>query len=347
MADLVDLTRQLREGRALSEEQVIVAVEALADANLPAEAKAEFLIALKDKGETTEELAGFAKEFRKRSIAVPVDDATRARGIADVCGTGGDRLNTFNISSTVAILVAAAGVTVAKHGGRAITSQCGSAEVLETLGVRIDLTPEQAAAALRDVGFAFFFAPKYHPVFANIAPARKLCAERGHRTIFNLMGPLMNPARPAFQLVGVPRPEFCQPIAMVLRMLGLARGMVVCGEAGEGHLDELSLVGPTAAAIFDSASEPRSIAVTPTELGLAFASLEELRGGTREANAAIVRGILEGRDAGARRNVVLLNAGAALMISGRAGDLDSGIRLARETIDSGAAAAKLRALTQL
>src|SRR5208337_2264354 len=180
------------------------------------------------------------------AVEPPVDAETRARQILDVCGTGGDRLNTFNISTTVALLLAAAGVPVAKHGNRAVTSQAGSADVLEALGIRIDLTPAEAARSLRDRNFAFFFAPNYHPAFKHIAPARKLCAERGQPTIFNLLGPLLNPARPSAMLMGVPRPELCEPLAQVLQSLGVRRGMVVSGKIVNpksqivNSLDELS-----------------------------------------------------------------------------------------------------------
>ena len=172
-----------------------------------------------------------------------------SREILDVVGTGGDRLSTFNISTTVAILCAAAGVAVAKHGNRAVTSSVGSADVIEALGIRVDLSPADAARALRERGFAFFFAPNFHPAFKNIAPARKLCAERGQRTIFNLLGPLLNPARPSAMLVGVPRPELCEPMARALQSLGARRGMVVCGAIGNrqsaigNYLDELSTLG--------------------------------------------------------------------------------------------------------
>jgi anthranilate phosphoribosyltransferase len=224
------LIEQLAESTPLSNDQVATAVILLVDEREDAEAKADFLAALARKGETTEEITAFARELRARSIPPPLDAETRSHEILDVCGTGGDRLNTFNISTTVAIIAAAAGVAVAKHGNRAITSQAGSADVLEALGIPIDLTPEQAARSLREHHFAFFFAPKYHPAFKHIGPARKLCAERGQRTIFNFLGPLLNPARPTAQLVGVPRPELCEPIAKVLQTLGTRRGMVVCGQ---------------------------------------------------------------------------------------------------------------------
>jgi len=200
---LDSLTKQLRETIALTTEQVVVAVTHLVDEAVPASLKAEFLVAFAGKGETTEEIAAFARQLWEKSIPLPLDAETRAREILDVCGTGGDRLNTFNISTTVALIAAAAGITVAKHGNRAITSQAGSADVLEALGVRIDLSPEQASIFLRDHHFAFLFAPRYHPLFKNIAGARKLCAERGQRTILNFLGHLLNPARPTYQLVGV------------------------------------------------------------------------------------------------------------------------------------------------
>lgn len=347
MPDLPDLTQQLRQGRNLSEDQIATAVRSLASPEFTPEAKAGFLIALKDKGETTDELVAFAKELRKLSLPVALDDTTRARGIIDVCGTGGDKLNTFNISSTVAIVAAAAGLAVAKHGGRAVTSSCGSAEVLETLGIPIHLNPSDAAASLREHNFAFFFAPNYHPAFANIAPARKLASAQGHRTLFNLMGPLLNPARPDAQLVGVPRPEFCEKIATVLKQLGSRRAIVASGQAGEGFLDELSVIAPSSIASFDLSSEVRVTSVDPTQLGLAFASLDQLRGGDREQNARIIRDILENRDRGPKRDSVLLNAGAAIHIGGRAKDIAQGIQIARETIESGAAGAKLRALSSL
>src|SRR5438128_860724 len=229
-AVLQRLLEQLTRGHALSDEQVSLAVGHLISEEVSAARKADFLAALASKGETIDEIAAFAREMRARSVEPPIDPETRSHEILDVCGTGGDRLGTFNISTTVAIIVAAAGVTVAKHGNRAITSQAGSADVLEALGMKIDWEPDEAARSLRDHQFAFFFAPKYHPAFKHIAPARSLCAKRGRRTIFNFLGPLLNPARPSAQLIGVPRAELCEPIARVLQSLGVRRGMVVSGQ---------------------------------------------------------------------------------------------------------------------
>ena len=203
-AVLDNLIQQLGALQALSPRQIAAAVNALTTESISVESKAAFLAALAKKGESADEIAAFAQELLTRSIQPPIDAETRAGEILDVCGTGGDHLGTFNISTTVAIVCAAAGVAVAKHGNRAITSKSGSTDVLEALGIRVDLSPAEAAAALRNHGFAFFFAPNYHPAFQHIAPARKLCAARGQRTIFNFLGPLLNPARPTAQLMGVP-----------------------------------------------------------------------------------------------------------------------------------------------
>ncbi|MBI5772149.1 MAG: anthranilate phosphoribosyltransferase [Verrucomicrobia bacterium] len=351
---LAELTAQLAQRRDLAPEQVSAAVEALVNESIPAGAKADFLTALAQKGETVEEISTFARLLRDKSVAPPLDAATRAGEILDVCGTGGDRLNTFNISTTVALVAAAAGVKVAKHGNRAVTSQSGSADVLEALGIPVDLTPEQAARSLGEHGFAFFFAPKFHPAFKHIAPARKLCAERGQRTIFNFLGPLLNPARPTAQLVGAPRPQLCEPLAKVLQSLGIRRGMVVCGEverkkekgeSGEAaHLDELSTLGPGTIAEFYQDRGFSVSTLSPENFPLQPATLADLVGGDRAANAAIVRAILAGADRGPKRDAVLLNAGAALFVAGAARSMMEGWERAAAVIDSGAARAKLDAL---
>ena len=354
---LDNFTQQLTAGNPLGPEQVTAAVAALVDEAVPAETKAAFLTALAKKGETTDEIAAFARELRERSIPVPLDAATRARDILDVCGTGGDRLNTFNISTTVALLCAAAGVTVAKHGNRAITSQSGSADVLDALGIPVELTPEQAAASLRDKQFAFLFAPKFHPAFKHIGPARRLCAERGQRTIFNFLGPLLNPARPTAQLVGVPRPELCEPMAKVLQSLGVRRGMVVCGEVpgskfqvqgseATAFLDELSTLGETTIAEFYHDRGFSVSKLSPRDFPVQPATLADLEGGDRMANAEIVRRLLAGREQGPRRDAVLLNAGAALFLAGRTKSMSEGWLLAAELLGSGVGIAKLAELSQ-
>lgn len=347
---LENLTLDLKAGRMLTPDQVSSAVNSLVDEATTTTAKAEFLTALATKGETPDEIANFARELRSLSVAPVLDAATRAGVILDVCGTGGDRLQTFNISTTVALVAAAAGVVVAKHGNRAVTSQCGSADVLERLGVRIDLDPTEAAEWLREHRFAFFFAPRYHPAFRHIAPARKLCAERGQRTIFNFLGPLLNPSRPTAQLIGVPRPELCEPIARVLQSIGVRRGMVVSGAvtenparggAADAWLDEMSTLGETTIAEFYQERGFHVSRFSPVELGLGPVQLTDLAGGDPDTNARIVRGILSGREQGPRIEAVLLNAAAAFLVSGAAKSLAEGWEKADAIIAQGRASAKL------
>ena len=347
---LEELIPRVAAAQPLTDEQVRLAVEQLASDAVPAAVKADFLTRLARKGETTGEIAAFARELRARSIQPVLDRETRAGEILDVVGTGGDRLSTFNISTTVALVASAAGVTVAKHGNRASTSPTGSADVMDALGIPFDLGPEEAARSLREHGFAFFFAPKYHPAFRHIIPARKLCAERGQATIFNFLGPLLNPAQPTATLIGVPRPDLCEPFARVLQSLGLRRAMVVCGAVpDEGgavrHLDELSPLGPTTVAEFYQERALACSTLPPEPFPFQPATLADLRGGDREANAAIIRRILGGEDRGPKRDAVLLNAGAALFVAGRTRSIAEGWDLAAETIDSGRAAAKLADLS--
>ena len=348
---LEKLTQQLGAARSLNDEEVSLAVEQLADEKVPTAVKADFLAALAQKGETPGEITAFARALRDKSISPPLDAETRAREIFDVVGTGGDRLSTFNISTTVALVAAAAGVLVAKHGNRASTSPIGSADVMEALGIPFDLGPEDAVRSLRRHNFAYFFAPKYHPAFRHIIPARKLCAERGQTTIFNFLGPLLNPARPTAMLVGVPRPDLCEPLAQVLQALGVRRAMVVCGavrdEAGSlRHLDELSPLGPTTIAEFYQEHAVACSTLSPELFPLQPAALADLRGGDREVNAAIIRRILCGEERGPKRDAVLLNAAAALFVAGKTKSLVAGWELAVEIIDSGKAAGKLAELAR-
>ena len=350
---LAPLVKQLAAAQTLDDAQVHAAVELLADENIPAAAKAEFLIALAQKGETPQEIAAFAAALRAKSVPLPLDINWReSREILDIVGTGGDRLGTFNISTTAAILCAAAGVAVAKHGNRAVTSQAGSADVLEALGIRIDLTPIEAARSLQEKSFAFFFAPNFHPAFKHIAPARKLCAERGQRTIFNFLGPLLNPARPSAMLVGVPRTELCEPLAQVLQSLGVRRGMVVTGKIGNRQpeignaIDELSTLGENFVAEFYHARGFTASALSLEHFPLQPATLTDLLGGDKFQNAEITRRILGGTDRGPKRDAVLLNAGAALFVAGKTKSLFAGWELAAATIDAGTAQAKLAELAR-
>jgi anthranilate phosphoribosyltransferase len=342
------LNQQLAQSEPLSDEQIAAAVNCLIDESVSAELKADFLCALARKNETPAEIAAFARELRAKSIIPPLDAETRARQVLDVCGTGGDRLNTFNISTTVALICAAAGVTVAKHGNRAVTSQAGSADVLEALGVKIDLSPEAAARSLREHDFAFFFAPFYHPAFRHISAARKICAQRGQRTLFNFLGPLLNPARPTAQLVGVPRPELCSTLARVLQSLGVPRAMVVSGQVGNAWLDELSTLGDNVVAEFYQERGFADSVISPGHFAIQPAVLADLAGGTSasaketcQMNAEIIRRLLRNEDTGPKRDAVLLNAGAALFVAGKTKSIGEGWDLAAEILASGRAKAKL------
>jgi anthranilate phosphoribosyltransferase len=351
------LIEQLRRREHLSGEQIQSAINQLIEESVSPVIKASFLTALAEKGETTDEIAFFAQALRGLSVQPPLDAAVRTEEILDVCGTGGDRLNTFNISTTVAIMAASAGIFVAKHGNRAITSQAGSADVLEALGIPIDLTPDEAARSLRENHFAFFFAQKYHPAFKHLGPARKLCADQKQRTIFNFLGPLLNPARPSAQLVGVPRPELCEPMARVLQSLGVRRGLVVSGRVaarlpghkpgvpdGSAHLDEFSTLGENTVAEFYQDRGFTASVLAPENFPLQTATLADLAGADRAANAAIVHRLLSGEDRGPKRDAVLLNASAALFVAGKTPSLTQGWELAARLIDSGQALKKLKSL---
>jgi anthranilate phosphoribosyltransferase len=346
---LESLVRHLAALEPLTESQIRQAVEQLIDENVPSEVKADFLSNLARKGETGAEIAAFARELRARAIRPAINGALRAREILDVVGTGGDRLGTFNISTAAALVAAAAGVIVAKHGNRASTSSTGSADVLEALDIPCDLGPEDAVHSLEQHGFAFFFAPRYHPAFRHIAPARKLCAGRGHSTIFNILGPLLNPASPSAMLVGVPRLELCKPLALVLQQLGVRRAMVVCGTVndetgGVRYLDELSPLGPTLIAEFYQENGLTASTLLPDSFPVQTAKLQELQGGDARTNAGIIRGIFAGQDRGPRRDAVLLNAAAALFVAGSVRSVGEGWEAAGAIIDGGQATQKLEEL---
>lgn len=341
---LKTLSEQLAQRQSLTVSQVQGAVEQLADETVPAHVKAVFLTRLAEKGETQEEIGAFAAALRERAVTPPLSASLRAQDILDVCGTGGDRLNTFNISTTVALVVAAGGVPVAKHGNRAITSASGSADVLEALGIKIDLTPELAAEWLERHHFAFFFAPLYHPAFKHIAPARKLCAEKGQRTLFNFLGPLLNPAHPSVQLLGVARPHLCEPLAGVLKGLGVRRAMVVCGQVVDAYLDELSTLGESTVAEFYQDRALSVSTLSPEFFPIQKARLDDLMGGDKTVNARLVMDVLSGADRGPKRDAVLLNAGAGLFLAGQASSVGEGWGKAAEIIDSGKALQKLKEL---
>lgn len=346
---LATLITQLRAGRSLEPDQIPAAVEALVAEALAPEIKADFLIALADKGETPLEIAGFARELQQRATPLPVNAALREGPLLEVVGTGGDGLGTINLSTAAALIAAAAGLPVAKHGNRAVTSKAGSADVLEALGLPLELSPEQAAHTLETRGFVFLFAPRYHPAFKHIAPARKLCAQRGRRTLFNYLGPLLNPARPTAQLMGVPQPAWCEPLARVLQELGVRRGCVVCGSVGEQDgrpvwCDEVSPLGPTRMAVFAPGREVAVETFDPASLQLPPMCLADLQGGDAVHNAAVLRRVFSGEDRGPARHAIAVNAAVALWTAGSVESIEAGWRRVQELLDSGQVAAKLAEL---
>ncbi len=331
--DLSQLLPLLLEGRSLSLEEAERAMEAIvAGRATPAQIGA-FLTALRIKGETPEEIAGFARVLRRR--AVPV--RPQRRPLVDTCGTGGDGARTFNISTAAAFVVAGAGVGVAKHGNRAVSGRSGSADVLEALGVPLDLTPEEVARCIDEVGVGFLFAPRLHPALKHAAAPRR---ELRIRTVFNLLGPLVNPAAVEYQVLGVFAPEWTEPLARVLGELGTRRALVVHGAGG---LDELSPAGPNRVSLLEE-GEVRTFEIDPAELGIPRARVEALAGGRPEENALLLRRLLAGEEGGPRRDAVLLNAAAALWIAGAARDLEEGLERAARSLDSGAALERLEAL---
>lgn len=336
---MTTLTEQLRAGQDLAADQVEHAVAQLTDAAVTEETKAAFLVALREKSESAAEIAAFARSLLARAVSPDLDAASVSGPMLDVCGTGGDKLDLFNISTAAMFILAAGGVCVVKHGNRAITSKCGGADVLEELGVKIDLPPERLRACVEQHGLGFLFAPLYHPAFKTIAPVRRALAERGIPTVFNLLGPLLNPVQPAYQLVGIFAPVLLPKYAAVLALLGRARAWAVHGSG----MDELSLCGPSEICEV-SAGLCTESRLDPRDLGLSFCQMEELRGGDRAMNARILLAILEGEERGPRRDIVLLNAAAGFVITGRAPDLASGLALGREQIASGRARAKLEVL---
>jgi anthranilate phosphoribosyltransferase len=311
---------------------------------------AALLVALRMKGETVEEIVGFAEAIRAAAAPLPIRgaealdvsgtgrDALAEESLVDTSGTGGDASGTFNISTVTALVTAGAGVRVAKHGNRSISSKCGSADVVEALGINIQLSPERAAQCLREVGICFLYAPNLHPAMKQVQGVRR---ELRMRTMFNLLGPLTNPARASGQVVGVYSLDLVEKLAEALSMLGLHRALVVHGLDG---LDEITITGTTRVAEARDGSV-RSYEIEPEEFGMARAKLQEISGGDATENAAIIRAILGGEKS-PRRDVVLLNAAAALVAAGRADHIAGAVPPARRSIDSGAAAEKLAALAR-
>jgi anthranilate phosphoribosyltransferase len=325
----------LLEGRPLDRAQARAVMGAIMTGEATPAQIGAFLVALRIKGETPDEIAGFAEAIRGRVLAV----RPRRDDLVDTAGTGGDGQATINISTGAALLAAAAGAAVAKHGNRAVSSASGSADVLEALGFSLDAPPERIARSIDELGFGFLFAPTHHPGFRHAAPVRR---ELATRTVFNVLGPLTNPAGARAQIVGVYDAALVRTIAEVLARLGARRAFVVHGAFG---VDELSPAGPNLVCeVADGGVRERE--VDPLDLGVPRCAPEELRGGSPEENAAAIRAILTGEERGARRDAILLNAAGAIAAGGLADDLHDGLDLARETLDSGAGAERLEALVQ-
>jgi len=331
---LQDILEKVADGGRLSSTEARASFEAIMDGRVTPARLAAFLVGLRVRGETVVEITEFARVMRERATRVRCD----APVILDTCGTGGDGASTFNISTLAAFVVAAAGVVVAKHGNLAVSSRCGSADLLQGLGVRVDVPVETVERSLSQVGLGFLFAPVLHGAMRHAAAVRR---ELGVRTVFNLLGPLTNPAGARHQLLGVYDAGRLRVMAEVLRELGSERAMVVHGQG----LDEITLHGATRVAELRDGRVLES-ELTPEDAGLSSGGLEDLAGGDVARNVAIAKAVLAG-ERGRRRDVVLLNAGAALMVAGRAGDVREGVEMAGRAIDSGGALGVLESLRAL
>lgn len=341
------LIQHLKREQELSGREIDVATALLLDPKADDREKADLLRALAAKGETPAEIANFVEAFLAHAVDPGIDALDLEGPTLDVCGTGGDKLDLFNVSTTAMFIAAAAGAVVVKHGNRGITSKCGGADVLEALGIRIDLPPVEFRRCIQKAGIGFLFAPNYHPAFKSVVEVRKTLAAEGVRTIFNLIGPLLNPARPECQLVGVFNRELAHSFAEILQRLGRDSAWVVHGTTKDGRsVDEVSLMGSTRICKAGAYQDIEDEEVRPRDFGLHHAEVSELHGGDAKTNAAILVSILKGEETGPKRDMVLMNAGAAIACAGLSDDMGSGIDLARELINDGSAHEKLRLLQE-
>lgn len=333
MSGLELLTRKMRTGLHLSDEECISSANLLTLSEVEASAKKDFLEALQSKGETVEEVAAFARRFRE--LAVDPGLSSYAPQAVDIVGTGGTGTRGYNLSSTTAFVVAAGGVPVLKHGNRAITSQSGSADFLAALGIRMDTDPAKLQAAVEQLNFCFFFAPAFHPAFKEIVPVRKQLAEEGKRTIFNILGPLINPARPAFQLLGVFNKSWVKPLANALHALELENGIAVsCEIAPNRFVDELTTAGTNVVHGFGKLHDLDG-SWSAGQLGFVPGDATELVGGSAEDNIALLERMLSGEGPQALVDSLVLNAGAAFHIVGKTDSMEEGFALAREILLGG------------
>ena len=322
-------------GNSLTMEEAASVMEEIMEGKVTPAQLGAFITALRIKGETADEITGLARVMRAKAIPVPI-----AEPVIDVVGTGGDNLNTFNISTAAAFVAAGAGLKVAKHNNRAMSSQCGSADVVEALGVRIDLNAEQVQRCVQEVGIGFMFAPAFHPAMKYAAAPRH---EIGIRTVFNILGPLTNPARAEYQVLGVPNEELGEKIACALHRLGTKHSLVVHGVDG---MDEISISGRSLIWDVTEYGVSKPCEICPEDFGFKRGNMTEIKGGTPEENAETLRRILNGEGA-AKRDIVVMNAAAALVAGNRASDLREGAHIAEKVIDSGQARAKLDELINL
>jgi anthranilate phosphoribosyltransferase len=331
MDDFKSIIGKLATGATLSREEAASAFDSMMSGEATPSQMGGLLMALRVRGETVDEITGAVSAMRSKMLRVKAPpDAV------DIVGTGGDGSGSVNVSTCAALIVAGAGVPVAKHGNRALSSRSGAADVLSSLGVKIDIKPEQVGRCVKEAGIGFMFAPSHHPAMKNVGPTR---VELATRTIFNLLGPLSNPAGVKRQMVGVFSRQWVQPLAQVLKNLGAEAIWVVHGSDG---LDEITLTGPTFVAALEK-GEIRTFEVTPEDAGLPRCSNEALKGGDGDANAVALQSVLDGKPS-PYRDVALLNAAAALIVAGRAGDMKEGVAIGQKSLDSGAAAARLKRL---
>ncbi len=339
------LIQQLEAKQDLAQREIEIAAEFLLDQSASAEKKARLLELLAVKGETPAEIAGFVEVFLARAVDPQIHLLDLNGPTLDLCGTGGDQLHLFNVSTTTMFIAAAAGAVVVKHGNRGITSKSGGADVLEALGVKLDLSTDDFRHCLDKAGVGFLFAPSYHPAFKAVVDARKMLGARKVRTIFNLIGPLLNPARPQCQLVGVYEKSLCPVFAEILQRLGRKSAWAVHGSTQTGAaVDEVSLMGPTWICKSGISQNPENKEITPHDFGLSMVDVVDLQGGDAHENAKILEAILSGAETGPKRDMVLLNAAAAITCAGLTAQISDGLEIARQTIIDGSAIEKLRLL---
>ena len=336
------LIAQVESGAELNPREIENMADMLLDTHVCDHKKADFLRLLSAKGETPAEIAGFVEAFLERAVDPGLAEMNLEGPTIDVCGTGGDQLNLFNVSTTSMFVIAAGGAIVVKHGNRGITSKSGGADVLEALGIRLDASTSQFRQCLSEAGVGFLFAPHYHPAFKAIAPVRATLAKQGVRTLFNLIGPLLNPARPECQLVGICQPGLQTSYSEILSRLGRDSAWVVHGHTTDGRsVDEVSIMGSTHISKSGAYQDLEDEEISPEDFGIPIASVADLEGGDAAVNAQILKEILSGKERGAKRNMVVINAAAGLTCAGLADHLEDAIIKAEALIDSGAAMERL------